>query len=122
MWRFPACVGTMALALLTAGSGIAYAAHETWLPESEDARGFATSAGGWGSGVSYSGLGCGLLVACPSASGVYEAGGYLRSRLSTGIGLLSSATVTWTSPAFTAPAEIAGRRWVPRCGPTSTRG
>jgi hypothetical protein len=89
----------------------AHAAVTTNYPTAANARTFAASDGNWTSGTVVSGI---CLVVCSNGSGTYQStggigtapDGYLRSSFSTGLGVLSDTTTTWTSPSFTVSGNI----------------
>ncbi|ADB51406.1 Ig-like domain repeat protein [Conexibacter woesei] len=105
-------VALLALALCFVHGGMAAAAQTTIQPQPAEARTFATTNGGWSSSVDYGGLVCIPGVTCPSATPSYQAtggaggagDGFLRDGFGTLLGVLSTTTITWTSPSFAAPA------------------
>lgn len=116
--RLAPTVGSVAIALAVATLAVAApagAATTTLQPQPEGARTFAASAAGWTASVRQDGGGLtcsGLLaipgVTCPIVTNGWQAGsgdGFVRSALSTAVGLLSSTTIDWTSPSFTLAAR-----------------
>ncbi|MES1194122.1 MAG: fibronectin type III domain-containing protein, partial [Solirubrobacterales bacterium] len=101
------------LSVVAVGAPAARAATTTVQPSPAEARTFATTNGGWSSAVDYNGLVCIPGVTCPSANPSFQttngAGGsgdgYLRHSFGTLLGVLSTTTISWTSPAFTAPSS-----------------
>lgn len=77
--------------------------NSVYAPEPE-ARGFASSAGGWASSSSFES--CALAVTCPTVTNSFQATGgaggegYIRSGFSGVLGVVGSATATWQSPPF----------------------
>lgn len=112
-WKGPLSAACALVAVVAWPSGAA-AATTTSEPQPASARTFDAGAAGWTASVRQdgSGLTCsGLLhvpgVTCPVVSNGWQAGGgdgFLRSTLSTTVGLLSTTTVDWTSPSFTVAA------------------
>lgn len=104
-------LSALVLAGLALGTAPAPAAIVTLAPNGADARAFATSQGGWTSSVDLGGLVCIPNITCPTATPSFQAtdgaggpgDGHLRVQFGTLLGILSTTTVSWTSPAFTAP-------------------
>ncbi len=104
----------LALCCITASSSAASAATVTIEPSPAEARTFATTNGGWTSLVDYGGYSCIPGVTCPTANPSYRttggtggpADGHLRNTFGTLLGVLTTTTISWTSPSFVAPASI----------------
>ena len=103
-----------ALALTAAHAATAHAAQVTLQPSPAQARTFATTDGGWSSAVDYGGLACFPAVTCPAATPSHQASGgadgagdgFLRDGFGTLLGVVSTTTVSWTSPGFPVPAAV----------------
>jgi hypothetical protein len=101
------------LSAVAVGAPAARAATTTVQPSPAEARTFATSNGGWASAVDFGGLVCIPGVTCPTANPSFQGSngaggvgdGYLRSSFGTLLGVLSTTTISWTSPAFAAPSS-----------------
>lgn len=104
-------VALLALAFFAVHGSIATAAQVTLEPSPQEARTFATTNGGWSAAVDYGGLVCIPGVTCPSATPSHQAAngtggardGFLRDGFGTLLGVLSTTTITWSSPTFAAP-------------------
>lgn len=110
----PSAVRILSLALLVsaASAPVASASTTTVQPPTTESRTFAVTNGGWTSTVDYGSLVCIPGVTCPTATPSYRttggAGGagdgHLRATFGTLLGVLSTTTIGWTSPSFTAPS------------------
>ncbi|MDA0184143.1 hypothetical protein OJ997_27790 [Solirubrobacter phytolaccae] len=100
-------LSTLAVVAAVAGGAAApaHAAVTTSYPSAAEARTFATTSGGWTATNAFSGV----CILCSDPAGTYVStggaggtgDGHLRGTFTTSVGVLSTSTVTWTSPAFT---------------------
>jgi hypothetical protein len=104
----------MVVALALGVPASAPAAPVMLQPQPAEARTFATSAGGWTPEIDYGGVCAVPGLTCPRGSAEHVTGGgaggpgdgFLRSRVTTVVGLLSNVVITWSSPSFTAPPQV----------------